>query len=205
MSTCGRSFGCAFAPRPTRSPMYSIGASSRSPSPMTIVPSIATSSSVLAHRFDGGLDPSPPDRPSHRRRAGDRRLFDDAQQLEREVDGHRCIRPSRAGAPPDPPRRTPSRSAALAALRRTFEVIRAAEQRADLARRDVGIGRDDARDRLPAAPSTACAARRRPAARTTLRSRLVTTLPKRSTRTTTPAQDAVVERRLRQVEQLIVA
>ena len=35
-----------FAPRPTRSPMYSIGASSRSPSPMTIVPSMRTSSSV---------------------------------------------------------------------------------------------------------------------------------------------------------------
>jgi hypothetical protein len=32
---------------PTFSPMYSIGASSRSPSPMTIVPSIGTVSSSL--------------------------------------------------------------------------------------------------------------------------------------------------------------
>ena len=42
-------------PVPTFSPMKSIGASSRSPSPMTMVPSMSTSLNAAAHAFDGGV------------------------------------------------------------------------------------------------------------------------------------------------------
>lgn len=60
MSTCVNSVpGCPpFAPRPTFSPMKSIGASSRSPSPITIVPSIATGvlhSPATSTPYDIGL------------------------------------------------------------------------------------------------------------------------------------------------------
>ena len=73
-----------------------------------------------------------------------------------------------------------------ARVRRALEVVGAAEQRADLAGRDVGVGRDDARDRLARRPSAA--ARRCPSVSRShdLRSRFVTTLPNRSMRTTTP-------------------
>src|SRR6266436_4883158 len=47
MSTCGNNAFGACVPSPTFSPMYNIGASSRSPSPITIVPSISTESIVL--------------------------------------------------------------------------------------------------------------------------------------------------------------
>src|SRR5207253_7255021 len=47
MSTWGNNAFGACVPSPTFSPMYSIGASSRSPSPITIVPSISTESIVL--------------------------------------------------------------------------------------------------------------------------------------------------------------
>src|SRR5216684_3538384 len=47
MSTCGNKAFGACVPSPTFSPMYNIGASSRSPSPITIVPSISTESIVL--------------------------------------------------------------------------------------------------------------------------------------------------------------
>src|SRR6266436_6062792 len=47
MSTSGNSAFGACVAKPTFSPMYSIGASSRSPSPMTMVPSISTASMVL--------------------------------------------------------------------------------------------------------------------------------------------------------------
>ena len=47
MSTCGKCALGAWVARPTFSPIYSMGASSRSPSPMTIVPSICTVSMVL--------------------------------------------------------------------------------------------------------------------------------------------------------------
>ncbi len=40
---------------PTFSPMNSIGASSRSPSPITIVPSIGKPVEFAPHRIDGGL------------------------------------------------------------------------------------------------------------------------------------------------------
>ena len=68
--------------RPTFSPMYSIGASSRSPSPMTIVPSIGTAVHDLAHRLDGDLIGLVAVALSHRVRARDRRLLDDAEELE---------------------------------------------------------------------------------------------------------------------------
>ena len=70
---------------PTFSPMYSIGASSRSPSPMTIVPSIGTVSSSLPHRLDRHLIGLVAVALPHRVRAGDRRLLDDAEELEREI------------------------------------------------------------------------------------------------------------------------
>ena len=70
------------SPCPTFSPMYSIGASSRSPSPMTIVPSIGTRVHDAAHRFDGDLIGFVPIALAHRVRAGNRRLFDDAQEFE---------------------------------------------------------------------------------------------------------------------------
>ena len=41
-------------PSPIFSPLYSIGASSFSPSPMTTMPSIGTVASTVAHRLDGG-------------------------------------------------------------------------------------------------------------------------------------------------------
>src|SRR5690349_20121213 len=47
MSTSGNSALGACVAKPTFSPIYSIGASSRSPSPITIVPSICTASIVL--------------------------------------------------------------------------------------------------------------------------------------------------------------
>ena len=62
--------------------MNSIGASSRSPSPMTIVPSIGTVSIDAAHRFDRDLVGPMTIALPHRVGARDRRLFDDAQELE---------------------------------------------------------------------------------------------------------------------------
>ena len=47
ISTCGNSAFGACVARPTFSPIYNIGASSRSPSPITTVPSISTESIVL--------------------------------------------------------------------------------------------------------------------------------------------------------------
>ena len=68
--------------------MYSIGASSRSPSPMTIVPSIGTRVHHPAHRLDGHLIGAVPVALAHRVRAGDRGLLDDAQEFEREIGIH---------------------------------------------------------------------------------------------------------------------
>src|ERR1700730_302054 len=47
MSTCGKRALGAWVAKPTFSPIYNMGASSRSPSPMTMVPSICTESMVL--------------------------------------------------------------------------------------------------------------------------------------------------------------
>ena len=52
---------------------------------MTIVPSIGTVSITLAHRLDGDLIGLVAVALAHRVRAGDGRLFDDAQELEREI------------------------------------------------------------------------------------------------------------------------
>ena len=71
--------------RPTFSPMKSIGASSRSPSPMTIVPSIGTRVELAAHGLDGRLIRPVAIALAHGVGAGDGGLFDDAQELEGEV------------------------------------------------------------------------------------------------------------------------
>ena len=72
-------------PAPTFSPIYSIGASSISPSPITTVPSMATVSNALAHGLDRGAvglvllaeaDPA---------RGGERRGLGDAHEFQREV------------------------------------------------------------------------------------------------------------------------
>ena len=74
-----------FAPRPTRSPMKSIGAWSRSPSPMTTRPSIGTRSSPRAHRFHRNPVGTMAIALTHRVRAGNRRLLDHIQKPVREL------------------------------------------------------------------------------------------------------------------------
>ena len=91
------------------------------------------------------------------------------------------------------PTATPSRSAALADVRGALEVIGAAEQRADFSRRRYPrTSTRCARSSVP--PTVSCTA---PAPSVSLshdrRSRFVTTLPNRSTRTTHAAQHRAVE------------
>ena len=69
--------------------MNSIGASSRSPSPMTMVPSIGTVSMHLRMVSTAAWSDSAPVPKPHRVRAGDGRLLDDAEELEGEVGVHR--------------------------------------------------------------------------------------------------------------------
>ncbi len=76
-------------PFPTFSPIYSIGASSRSPSPMTMVPSIAMVSSVRRMALDGRFVGLVAVALAHGVASADRRLFDDAEEFEREVGIHR--------------------------------------------------------------------------------------------------------------------
>ena len=52
---------------------------------MTIVPSIGHGVHLLAHRLDGDLIRLVPVALAHRVGAGDRRLLDDAQEVEREI------------------------------------------------------------------------------------------------------------------------
>ena len=68
--------------------MYSIGASSRSPSPMTIGAVDRHGVHLAAHRLDGHLVGAVAVALAHRVGAGDGGLFGDAQELEREVGFH---------------------------------------------------------------------------------------------------------------------
>ena len=127
------------APRPTFSPMKSIGASSRSPSPMTIVPRIGSGVHRLAHRLDGDVVGVVAVALAHRcarrrwppprRRAGTRATGRFHQAVTRRSSTAFRIhaRRSRTGSPP-------TLRAARPRCRReaNLKMIRAAEQCADL-------------------------------------------------------------------------
>ena len=68
--------------------MNSIGASSRSPSPITIVPSMGTESSSRRIAVTAACVCLRAVALPHRLGAGDGRLLDDAEELEREVGVH---------------------------------------------------------------------------------------------------------------------
>ena len=72
-------------PLPTFSPMKSMGASSRSPSPMTMVPSMSTRLHLLAHGLDGHLVGVLAVALAHGAGGGDGGLLDDPHELEEQV------------------------------------------------------------------------------------------------------------------------
>ncbi len=79
MSTAGYWWCLSCDANPTFSPMKSIGALSRSPSPITMVPSMPTVSISVAHRFDGNLIGLVAVAESHGSGRRNGRALDDAQ------------------------------------------------------------------------------------------------------------------------------